>query len=119
MVARIFQFKVAVTLFNIPVATFFTVLLWLIRPITLGCIAFGEVILGVCIYPTAVIAGGPLNRSRAPDDRMPGLRRLALERGPKSRSHNPKRLTFHFFLTSRNISPESTHQSKLFYLQDS
>ena len=60
VVARTFQIMVAVTLFTIPAAIFSTVLLSLNRPITLGCIALGQVILGVCIYPTAVTAGGPV-----------------------------------------------------------
>ncbi len=60
VVARTFQIMVAVTLFTIPAAIFSTVLLSLNRPITLGCIALGQVILGAVIYPTTVTTGGPV-----------------------------------------------------------
>ena len=60
VVARTFQIMVAVTLFTIPAAIFSTVLLSLNRPITLGCIAFGQVIIGSLIYPTSVTLGGPV-----------------------------------------------------------
>ena len=60
VVARTFQIMVAVTLFTIPAAIFSTVLLSLNRPITLGCIALGQVILGAAIYPTTVTTGGPV-----------------------------------------------------------
>lgn len=60
VVARTFQIMVAVTLFTIPAAIFSTVLLSLNRPITLGCIALGQVLLGALIYPTTVSMGGPV-----------------------------------------------------------
>ncbi len=60
VVAKTFQIMVAVTLFTIPAAIFSTVLLSLNRPITLGCIALGQVILGAAIYPTTVTTGGPV-----------------------------------------------------------
>lgn len=60
VVADTFQIMVAVTLFTIPAAIFSTVLLSLDRPITLGCIALGQVLLGAAMYPTTVSVGGPV-----------------------------------------------------------
>ncbi len=60
VVSRTFQIMVAVTLFTIPATIFSTVLLSLNRPITLGCIALGQVVLGSLIYPSSVSAGGPV-----------------------------------------------------------
>jgi O-antigen/teichoic acid export membrane protein len=60
VVARTFDLMVAVTLFTIPSAIFSTVLLSLDRPIVLGCIALGQVMLGLLLYPNTIPLGGPL-----------------------------------------------------------
>ncbi len=59
-VAQTFYLMVAVTLFTIPSAIFSTVLLTLDKPITLGCIALSQVVLGLFIYPHTITAGGPI-----------------------------------------------------------
>lgn len=59
-VATTFHLMVAVTLFTIPSTIFSTVLLSLDRPITLGCIALGQVLLGLAIYPVTIPLGGPV-----------------------------------------------------------
>lgn len=59
-VAQTFYLMVAVTLFTIPSAIFSTVLLTLDKPITLGCIALSQVVLGLSIYPHTITAGGPI-----------------------------------------------------------
>lgn len=59
-VGTTFHLMVAVTLFTIPSTIFSTVLLSLDRPITLGCIALGQVLLGLMIYPLTIPLGGPI-----------------------------------------------------------
>lgn len=59
-VAHTFYLMVAVTLFTIPSTIFSTVLLTLDKPITLGCIALSQVVLGIAIYPQTIPMGGPL-----------------------------------------------------------
>ncbi len=53
-----FYLMVAVTLFTIPSTIWSTVLLSLDQPITLGCIATGQVLLGLLIYPLTIPLGG-------------------------------------------------------------
>jgi O-antigen/teichoic acid export membrane protein len=60
VVGTTFSIMVAVTLFTIPSTIFSTVLLSLDKPITLGCIALGQVLLGIALYPTTVPLGGPV-----------------------------------------------------------
>jgi O-antigen/teichoic acid export membrane protein len=60
VVSNTFSLMVAVALFTIPSTIFSTVLLTLDKPITLGCIALGQVLLGVVLYPTTIPLGGPM-----------------------------------------------------------
>lgn len=60
VVRNTFYLMVVVTLFTIPSAIFSTVLLSLDKPLTLGCIALTQVVLGMLIYPTTIPLGGPL-----------------------------------------------------------
>ena len=60
VVTRTFYLMVAVTLFTIPATIFSTVLLSLDKPITLGCIALGQVLLGMALYPNTIPLGGPV-----------------------------------------------------------
>jgi hypothetical protein len=50
---------VAVTLFTIPSTIFSTVLLTLDKPITLGCVALAQVLIGLSLYPVTIPQGGP------------------------------------------------------------
>lgn len=59
-VATTFYLMVTVTLFTIPSAIWSTVLLTLDQPITLGCIATGQVCLGLLLYPHTIPLGGPV-----------------------------------------------------------
>lgn len=59
-VGTTFYLMVTVTLFTIPSTIWSTVLLTLDQPLTLGCIATGQVILGLILYPLAVPLGGPV-----------------------------------------------------------
>lgn len=59
-VGTTFYLMVMVTLFTIPSTIWSTVLLTLDQPLTLGCIATGQVILGIILYPIAVPMGGPV-----------------------------------------------------------
>lgn len=56
-----FYLMVMVTLFVIPSTIWSTVLLTLDRPVTLGCIASGQVLLGLVLYPVAVPIAGPVS----------------------------------------------------------
>lgn len=60
-VATTFYLMVTVTLFTIPSAIWSTVLLTLDQPITLGCIASAQVVVGLIIYPYTVPLGGPVS----------------------------------------------------------
>lgn len=59
-VTTTFYLMVTVTLFTIPSAIWSTVLLTLDQPITLGCIATSQVLLGVALYPQTIPLGGPV-----------------------------------------------------------
>lgn len=59
-VGTTFYLMVTVTLFTIPSTIWSTVLLTLNQPITLGCIATCQVILGIILYPMAIPLGGPV-----------------------------------------------------------
>jgi O-antigen/teichoic acid export membrane protein len=54
-----FYVMVAVTLFTIPSTIFSTVLLTLDKPITLGCVALAQVLIGLSLYPVTIPQGGP------------------------------------------------------------
>lgn len=60
VVRNTFYLMVTVTLFTIPSTIWSTVLLTLDRPITLGFIATGQVVLGLFLYPWAIPLGGPV-----------------------------------------------------------
>ncbi len=60
-VATTFYLMVTVTLFTIPSAIWSTVLLTLDQPITLGCIATGQVLLGLLLYPYTAPLSGPVS----------------------------------------------------------
>ena len=59
-VGTTFYLMVTVTLFTIPSAIWSTVLLTLDQPIILGCIATGQVLLGLLLYPLTIPLGGPV-----------------------------------------------------------
>jgi O-antigen/teichoic acid export membrane protein len=56
-----FFLMVLVTLFTIPSTIWSTILLTLDQPITLGCIATGQVVLGLILYPMTVPIAGPVS----------------------------------------------------------
>jgi O-antigen/teichoic acid export membrane protein len=60
VVGMTFNIMVGVTLFTIPSTIFSTVLLSLDKPLTLGCIALGQVLLGLLLYPLTIPLGGPV-----------------------------------------------------------
>lgn len=60
VVGTTFNIMVGVTLFTIPSTIFSTVLLSLDKPLTLGCIALGQVLLGLLLYPMTIPMGGPV-----------------------------------------------------------
>jgi O-antigen/teichoic acid export membrane protein len=59
-VGTTFYLMVMVTLFTIPSTIWSTVLLTLDHPLTLGCIASAQVVVGLVLYPIAVPMGGPI-----------------------------------------------------------
>ena len=60
-VGTTFYLMVMVTLFTIPSTIWSTILLTLDQPITLGCIATTQVLLGLVLYPIAVPIAGPVS----------------------------------------------------------
>jgi O-antigen/teichoic acid export membrane protein len=59
-VGTTFYLMVMVTMFTIPSTIWSTVLLTLDQPMTLGCVASAQVILGLILYPLAIPMGGPI-----------------------------------------------------------
>ncbi len=60
-VGTTFYLMVMVTLFTIPSTIWSTILLTLDQPLTLGCIASGQVLLGLVLYPLTVPIAGPVS----------------------------------------------------------